>query len=723
MTSQGYNYSATKGTPTPEDIRGYLLNIQEAESDVSGYLDKKQRNYEIRHAIWSGQSPDGRKRSAALGRQAFPWEGASDARVRLADQICNENVALLLGAFFRSKIQLQPVESSDYSAKVAAETALRWMLFQHCEADLRREVELCAQLQEQYGLAVMGIFWRRTTRTERKTVTLDDLNAQLAETGDPIIQILLESIMDPLQEEDAKAMLGDLLGPNAARLGIVRDLRNTGAAEYDNPYLFENRPEFVALEPWEDIYFPAQTADLQRARYIAWRELVTETELRERIVTDGYSEDFVTKALKHKGAYRRPIRNYYRQEIINLDTEREMVELWHYYQKQYNDDQTTRVHYCVLHESVADQTALSEILPYHHGQYPFVEFARERISRNLLESRGIPEIIESQQTEIKTQRDYRSDRAAVSVLPPVRIPANRGKLNLIFGPGAQIPERRPNEFGWMEPPRFDSGTIEIEASTRRDVDEYFGRFSANVPGPLTMLLQQTTVDRWLRSGKAVIAQAFALMQQYLSDTEIMRVTGAMPRPFQISREAIQGKYDLVAEFDVRDLDSEHLGKKLEYIAKVAVPLDVAGVIDRANLVNFIVGAVDPSLAQMIVRSTEVATAAEAEDEQLALTKIAAGIEPPLPEQGVNPQLRLQVLQGSLQANPQLQQRYAQDEIYKAMVDARAQALNFQMTQIQNAQIGRTGAVPALASQPQTMGGAFAARGTNPPQAPAAPVAA
>jgi hypothetical protein len=264
----------------------------------------------------------------------------------------------------------------------------------------------------------------------------------------------------------------------------------------------------------------------------------------------------------------------------------------------------------------------------------------------------------------------------------------------------------------MDPPRFDSGTIEIEAATRRDVDEYFGRFSASVPQPLTMLTQQTMVDRWLRSSKAVIAQAFALMQQYVSDTEIARVAGAMPAPFQVSREQIQGRYDLVAEFDVRDLDAEVLGKKLEYIAKVAVPLDVAGVIDRAGLVNFIVGAVDPSLASMIVRSQDVATAQEAEDEQLALTKISAGIEPPLPEQGVNPQLRLQVLQSAIQANPQLQQRYAGDEIYKGMVDARAQALNFQMTQIQNAQIGRTGAVPALASQPQSMGGAFAARGST-----------
>jgi hypothetical protein len=683
--------------PETKDIAGYLSNIQEAESDVAGYLDKKQRNYEVRHAIWSGQDPSGRKKSAALGYAAFPWDGASDARIRLADQIVNENCALLVNSFFRSKLQLQPVETSDAAAKIAAETAVKWMLFQHCADDLRREVELLAQYQEQYGLGIMAVNWRRTTRTEEKTITLDDLNAMLAETGNPILQVLLESIMDPLQEADAAAMLREIVGEEAGKVGVVRDLRNTGAATYENPYLFENRPEFVALEPWEDIYFPASTSDLQRARFIAWREIVTEAELRERVLTDGYDEAFVEAAMRHKGMYRRPIRNYYRSEIISLETEREMVEIWHYYDKK-ADEKTgaTRIHYCVLHPSVPENVGLSELLPYHHQQYPFVEFARERVSRCLLESRGVPEILESAQLEIKTQRDYRSDRASISTLPPVRVPANRGKVNMIFGPGAQVAERRPNEFGWMDPPRFDQGTIEIENATRADVDQYFGRFSGAVPPQLSMLMQQTAVDRWLRSCKALTAQAFALMQQYLSDTEILRVAGSLPAPFQVSREAIQGKFDLTAEFDVRDLDNEFLGKKLDYIAKLAVPLDVAGVIDRASLVKFVMSAVDPSLAAQVVRSTEAATAAEAEDEQLAYTKIAAGTEPPLPQEGINAQLRLQVLQGIVQANPAVQQRYGQDEIFRKMMDARMQALQFQLQQIQNAQIGRVGAAPALA---------------------------
>ena len=213
-----------------------------------------------------------------------------------------------------------------------------------------------------------------------------------------------------------------------------------------------------------------------------------------------------------------------------------------------------------------------------------------------------------------------------------------------------------------------------------------------------MLMQQSQVDRWLRSCKAVVAQAFALMQQYMTDIEILRVAGSLPAPFQVSREQIQGKFDLTAEFDVRDLDMEMVGKRLDAVAKLAVPLDVAGVIDRAGLVQFVMSAIDPSLAQRIVRTQEAATAQEAEDEQLAYTKIAAGTEPPLPREGMNAQLRMQVLQGIVQANPQVQQRYGSDEIFRAMIDARMKAFEFQLQQTQNAQIGRTGAVPALQGQ-------------------------
>jgi hypothetical protein len=149
------------------------------------------------------------------------------------------------------------------------------------------------------------------------------------------------------------------------------------------------------------------------------------------------------------------------------------------------------------------------------------------------------------------------------------------------------------------------------------------------------------------------------------------------------------------DWDARNLDAEALGAKLDYISKAIVPMDTAGVIDRAGLIKFIMSAVDPVLAEMLVRDPGPAAAMEANEEQLAFTKIAAGTEPELPAEAQNHQLRAQVLQGIIQANPALQQRIQQDEIFRNMIEARMKGFNFQLQQQQNAQIGRQGTLPAL----------------------------
>jgi hypothetical protein len=347
-----------------------------------------------------------------------------------------------------------------------------------------------------------------------------------------------------------------------------------------------------------------------------------------------------------------------------------------------------------MHPNV-DIFAKEEISPYSHGEYPFVELPRERVTRCLIEARGIPEIVSTMQAEIKTQRDYRTDRAGIAILPPMRVPANRGKLDIILGPAVQIPERRPNEIGWMQPPPFDQGTIEIERAVRRDVNEYFGMAGEGVDPNYTALVQQHTVDRWLRDFKAIITQTYQLMQQYMLPVQILRVSGGQTLPFQADRESIQGKFDLIVDWDAKNLDAEALGVKLDYISKAVVPMDTAGVIDRAGLIKFIMAAVDPVLADLLVRDPGPAAAMEANEEQLAFTKIAAGTEPPLKSEGQNFQLRLQTLQNIIQSNPAIQQRLQTDQIFAAMLNARMESFAFQVQQQQNAQIGRVGAQPGL----------------------------
>jgi hypothetical protein len=139
-------------------------------------------------------------------------------------------------------------------------------------------------------------------------------------------------------------------------------------------------------------------------------------------------------------------------------------------------------------------------------------------------------------------------------------------------------------------------------------------------------------------------------------------------------------------------------------------MDSFGVIDRVGLIKYMFQAVDPNMASMLIQDIGAATQQEQEDEQAAFAKISAGAEPPLKEGGQNAQVRLQTLQGIIQSNPAVQQRYQSDEIFRKMIDARAQAFQFQLQQQQNAVIGRTGAQPALQKmqQEQQLGGAQAA---------------
>jgi hypothetical protein len=638
-------------SPDREKISEILSDIDQADADGSQYVQRKLRNWNTRYCVWPGQSEDGRKHAGAMGRQPWPWDGAADTRVRLADNIIRDHCAILTNAFFKSRVQIQPVESMDIDKRTAAEAVLKWLLFQHCLDDLRREVRLAAEFRETYGLAIMAVDWQQTTRTEIKRFTIEEAQMMVQESQDPNLAALLEIVMDPLQEETAAELLGQVV-PELGKVSKVRALRDKGEVEWESPYIFESKPVWTALEAWEDVIFPIQTFSLQRAAFVARRELLNEVELRERAAVEGWDEDWVEEAVKHKGQLKRIHLNLHRTDQFLFEQLRDLIEIWHVFRKE-NDPKTDaiRVTRSVISYHIPDKAAVHELLPYAHGMYPFVEMPRERSTRPLLESRGIPELVQTAQEEIKIQRDYRADRASISILPPVRVPANRGKFDLVLGPGVQVPERRPGEIGWMDPPRPDAGSIEVENATRFDVNNYFGRMADGVPPQMSMIHTQEMIDSYLLDMKLCVIQTMALAQQYMTPEEVSRVTGNASLAFSASPQDIRGRFDITAEFDARLLDSEALGAKLDYLAKVLVPLDSFGVIDRAGLVKYMFQAVDPNMASMLVQDIGAATQQEIEDEQGAFAKIAAGTEPPMKEGGQNAQVRLQTLQQIIQCNP------------------------------------------------------------------------
>jgi hypothetical protein len=680
-----------------------LGELGKALTDLTVWRQAAESGDDTRFCRWEGQSEDGRKHREDLGKEPLPWEGSSDTRVRLVDSIVNERVMESVVSFFDARPQVIPHRAAGEASRgVAATSLLRWMLFTHMQAELVAEIDLASQWREQYGLALMGVFWKQETQLRMQAVSLEGLR-QMAQVDEALAR-MLEVFFDPTADEALVEFVQEMaqgLSKGQARK-ILSDLRETGAAEVPVPVVISSRPCWQALMPYYDVIFPASTYDIQRARFVARRELVTETELRERVETEGYSEEFVEEALKHKGSVLNG-RDGTRMQVVAAayrsvtEEERDLIELWHTYSKSPSAQNVPQVWCSVIHGAVPELAAKHSLSPYDHGLIPFVPLVRERVKRRLIESRGVPEITFSQQNDIKRARDFRNDRADIEILPPFRVPLNRGKMQILMGPNMQLPARRADEFGFIQMPQTSGGSLEVEKATRNDVDEYWGvstNWSPNMPKDRQQLHRRYRVGKWLREMELCVGMTWMLMQQYMSAEEVQRVVQTLSVPLARGPIDIRGQYDVMVVFDVRNLDVDYVSAKLEALTKIA-SLDVAGVMDRAKLIKILVGAVDPVLADDLVKDAEAASQQEVEDEENQFTKIAAGVEPMFKDGGQNAQLRLQVLQQIVQKNPQLQQRLQQDGVFRAMVENRMKHFQFQLEQQQNAQIGRMGVKPVL----------------------------
>jgi hypothetical protein len=698
-----------------ENLEVLSAELIQSTRDAFWYYTRSEHAYASRLNIWSGQSADGRKHGADLNAQPFPWEGASDMRPRVIDAALNEQVMLMMQAFTRANPQAVAMDSGDLEYAEKVSTLLKYVLWNQMRPQIRRELQLAANWRQTYGSAVTAVMWDQQLRRTSQEITLDGLATMLAATEDPqqleaVKQQVMEQVMDPLREEEnLRTLMGmsPILKKGPARY-CLKMLQQTGRCEIPVPEVFSAMPRWSALLPMVDIFFPVITDDIQRAPWVAHRERLTESELRDRINTHGYDADWVEKAVKRKGFVVDTLtsnllllsesrRNFW--GILDYER-RDLIEIFHFHRKSVDDDGIPNVWNTVLCLGVRDCVGLDEALPYEHGLYPYVVHQREQISRTILESRGIPSIADTWEHEIKVQRDARTDRTSISVLPPILVPASRGAMNLSFGPGTKWPSRRGEEISWMQIPPGDGSSIEVEKAAQTTLDQYLGRMTGNCPPQLAQLHQQDLVDGWLIELRQVVAQTLQLCQQYMGEDQVVRIVGPLSRPWNAGRSEVQGMFDVSLEFDIRDLNHELLKEKFGLLQTVLAN-DRFGRVDYSKFTELMFRAIDPNMAGAVLQPMDQATQAQVSDEQSALTQMVAGIEPPMqPQTGMNYQLRLQTLQQSIQMNPELQQMIAARPVLSKMVENRIKFLTFQIQQQGNAQIGRVGTAPVLeAGQP------------------------
>lgn len=665
----------------------FLYTLNERDSSV---FTRARLNYETTNCIWPGQTPDGRKWYKRAGEdQVFPWNGASDAKVPLVGKYIRKHVALLQNLDKKMPVRVNATEVNDEAWANRMTNFLRWMKTTQM-TERRRENELLANYLLERGAAVMSTLWCQKTQLQYEVAdreTVAQLILQKLQEGDERFADLPGMILDPSFAAEAATLLGELElfgGLPSGRLEkVAQDLALTGEARFPRPALRLNRPKVIARCPNEDIFISPDASNLEdaslyevevmreakfraMAREYQWNEAWTQEVLEKQ---QGNVEFGNIQFQINRSRFASTMLSSYRN--AGSDT-RKLYLVVHAYRRLADADGVPGIFYTVFHPNV-DRIAPArhELLNYDHGELPHTLFLHEYRSRRIDDSRGYGEIASTWQNQIKNQWDGRQDRSSIATLPPSYHP--QGLAPDKWGPGVQVPTRKPDDYGFMDVPDYDPGSKEMENTVQEFSDDYFG--FGNDPDALFWRLQllQKLMDDWTDGHTRVDTQIVQLCQQFMPDSFYFRVVGStQAKPIRSSREEIQGQFDISAGYAAENLDPELKKLKLQ-LMQLGYSLDANGVIDRTEGLKVAFEIIDPNLGERLIKPAEHASLAEVEDEKAIFAQLMAGLRVHV-KPGQAYELRLQTLGQLFQENEMAQELYHEREQTKKAFDQRLKDL-------------------------------------------------
>ena len=646
----------------------------------------------VRYCRWPGQTDDGKKwNDANRNKPAFPWDGASDTRIPLADEVVNGLVDLCSTSFWRSMMRVSPTNVSQLDQAVTAHNLMDWAVNAKMYNDLTREVELLSQYLWTYGWAGVHVTWQQEMGQKEQHLTMDQVMAIAAQSPEGSVLADLPNLIANPEADDQSAELLLAAFPNLRKrraLKAIRELRDEGECDFPVPTMVTNKPMIAALAPWDELVFPPETTDIQSARVIFRRFYMTEAQLLNKVEVEEWDEEWAKEAINTMGRFSdyADFTSYSLGLAENSVLDREnLIEVVYAYQKAVDQDGVPGVFYTVFSPQVGDKWGYFEGLEYAHGQYPFVVWRSEMVYRQITESRGVPEICATWQHEVKAQRDSIFDYTSLATLPPIEVPKTRGG-NLKIGPAVQVPVLRRGEIGFLQPPAREPGVaFNLIEAVMAQTDRYFGRPTEKVAPAVTQMRQQRLINNWLHGWTEAFRQVLALTLQYVGPTEVMRITASQTQlPPDVQ------DFDVMLKFDIRELSTDLVTEKLKAISTLVLPLDTAGVIDRAKLISVALRAIDPTLATELVMQQGPAAQKMFGETNDEIALMSLGNPPQLRENDPTAAMRLQFSQQVLQANPKYQAQLQQDPLFQANLQKYIENLQFSVQQQQNAVTGRLG---------------------------------
>jgi hypothetical protein len=473
------------------------------------------------------------------------------------------------------------------------------------------------------------------------------------------------------------------------------DLRKKGLAEVSVPRTSVDCPVVYSCAPDGEVLFPSYVTDPQRAPYVFWRTFLTAQELEKKVVSEGWDADWVENAierLRGKDSMYLDGEKLKTIDRLPITDDNDLVMVVYGYQRLIDEEDGSEGIYCTVFHPTTEGFAKHELLN-GYDDYPFVVTRLSNSQKRVYETQTFSDILRGAQMQIKTERDSRIDRASLATLPPLLHPAGRPPSD--WGPGVRVPYRRLGEIQWGPPPPADNGSIEVEVSMTAQADRSVGLDMSN---PISASRQQFVVSKFLDHVRDVLNMAWKLYQRMGPDEVFFQVTGN-PNPQTMTKGSPDENFSIVVNFDSQSSDPETAETQFKNMVSLS-QLDRNGMMDVNKLLEFGATSINPIFADYVLQPVEEAQQKVQKNVTDDLAKIFAGIEVPAQPNGA--QMAMQMIQAYVQ-QPDIMQRAQQDEAFGARLQKYMEQYQFQLQQMQNAEIGRIGTAPAQMGGMTTQG--------------------
>jgi hypothetical protein len=699
------HYDSLRG-PNGPNVQLLTEELTSACTYAAGALHNMLQAENVRYCLWADQQEDGRKPALVNRSPAKPWAGSSDTRIRLADEVIVADVRLMKKVTSSGRVILGGTEGGDFAAAGKAQLYMTHIR-KRMRANVKNEGELAAQWRQTYGYAVMSVTWRQQWTRDFDPVTVQQLQ-QLAQERPAAAQLLALAAEPGSESRGLAANLLRQMYPDLDKAEAYRQLqalRTTGAMRLPIRTLLVNRPEWEAGKLWIDWFMPYNVADEQKSPWVTRRVTLTLSQLEEKRFSEGWKEEFIEEARKTKGmsvldGVAEQLGTQWKDMFRDQDEDMEgLVEVFYFYYEACDETGLPGKYRTVISPHIKQEDIEGEPLfgfdgplGYDHGLYPLVVHRRERAERMIAQTRGTPEIVKTNQLEVKWQRDGMVNQTDLALQPPTVRPEREVGLPLTIKPMGEIGERKAQALRFLTVPTVPAQSPHLEAEARRDVMRYFARNRAEDPVGAG-LADQDLADDWAAELDQCWNMTLQLAQQFEQPQNYLRIVGGKPQPFNMTRDEIRGQHDLEVTFNTSNLDPQQLEAKAKIAQTILMPMDRSGKIDWAPVVAGTFAYFFPEFADQAIRSDDQADAAEIKDEANNWGFILSGTEPEMVDNGQNFQLRLQWLETKMK-EPGAMARLSQLPDSAELANRRLEHLRFVVSQhTDQAQAGRTGVQP------------------------------